>query len=425
MIRFIHTSDLHLDTPFKGLSAWNNELASKLKDATLRSFRRIIDLCIRERVDFLVVAGDIFDSESRSLAAQLTFVSELKRLSDQGIATYLVCGNHDPLNSWLDTLEMPPLVHRFGGTEVEVRSHEKEGKAVADIYGISFLQKEVSENLAARYRRKPDPAPVSVAVMHGTVGAPGPHHSYAPFKADDIRGMGFDYWALGHIHKHTVVQPANPAVVYPGNPQGRDFGETGVRGCCLVEIEAGQPPAIGFVPTHHIRFEEVRVDLSAITSAGELPDAVMQTVDAARVRPGSGEGPVGETGMVVRLELDGRTPLHALLNKPGETEQLLQHFNQDLFSTERFIWFDRIGLNTLPDLDLDQIRDAGDFTAGLLQALDEALADQEALAQLIGEAEAGFASAEARRELDALSDKEKLAVMGKAKWLLLDKLLQE
>ena len=425
MIRFIHTSDLHLDTPFKGLSAWNNELASRLKDATIKSFRRIIDLCLRERVDFLVVAGDIFDSESRSLAAQLTFISELKRLSDQGIATYMVCGNHDPLNSWLDTLEMPPLVTRFGGSEVEVQSHEKEGKTVADIYGISFMQREVNENLAARYKRKPDPAPVSVAVMHGTVGAPGPHHSHAPFKLDDIRGMGFDYWALGHIHKHTVVQSANPAVVYPGNPQGRDFGETGARGCYLVEIEAGQPPAVTFVPTHHIRFEEVRVDIGAITSPVELRDAVIQAVDIAREDPDSKAGSLAETGLVVRLALEGRTPLHAQLNKPGETEQLLQHFNQEMTNTGRFIWFDRIGLNTLPELDLNQLREAGDFTAGILQAFEEATNDQEALEQLIGEAEASFASAEARRELDALSDSEKRAVIETAKWMLLDKLLKE
>ncbi|MDH5604025.1 MAG: metallophosphoesterase, partial [Cyclobacteriaceae bacterium] len=84
-IKFIHTADLHLDTPFKGLSHWNQELASFLKNAVFDAFNTIIDLCIREEADFLLISGDIFDSDSGSLAAQLKFTSELKRLSEKNI----------------------------------------------------------------------------------------------------------------------------------------------------------------------------------------------------------------------------------------------------------------------------------------------------------------------------------------------------
>ena len=105
-LRFIHTADLHLDTPFRGLSNWNPELAERLKDATFIAFSNIIDLCLQEKVDFLVIAGDIFESENKSLAAQLRFIRELERLSAGGIAAYLVCGNHDPLNSWIESLRI-------------------------------------------------------------------------------------------------------------------------------------------------------------------------------------------------------------------------------------------------------------------------------------------------------------------------------
>ena len=118
-IRFIHTADLHLDTPFKGLSNWNSDLASRLKDATFKSFNRIVDLCISENVDFFVISGDIFDSQNKSLSAQLKFIGEIKRLSDLEIPTYFICGNHDPLSSWLDSLEMPKNVIRYDSNNVK------------------------------------------------------------------------------------------------------------------------------------------------------------------------------------------------------------------------------------------------------------------------------------------------------------------
>lgn len=424
MIKFIHTSDLHLDTPFRGLSAWNSELAGRLKDATFKSFSRIIDLCIDEQVDFLVVSGDSFDGENRSLAAQLRFVSELKRLSDQGIATYLVCGNHDPLNSWLDTLEMPPLVHRFGGSEVEVLSHEKDGQPLADICGISFQQKDVGSNLAARFRRKDKPAPISVAIMHGTVGAPGPHHSYAPFKLDDIRGMGFDYWALGHIHKHLVVQQASPAVVYPGNPQGRDFGETGPKGCCLVEISPNQHPMIRFMPTHCIRFEDLTVDLTGVDSLVALSDKISKAMEPAETNMQETKYVGADGSAIVRLTLMGRTDLHAQLNQAGEIDQLLEHLNNGQLQQSPFTWIDHIEPRTRPMLDPVQLRNRNDFAADVLRSFETITADDELSSALIRQAAEQFASFETKRELEELTAEEQQEIIEKAKWMLLDSLLK-
>src|SRR5574341_98982 len=200
-IKFIHTADLHLDTPFKGLSSWNSDLASKLKNATFKSFKRIIDLCIQEKVDFLIISGDIFDSENKSLAAQIKFVSELKRLSEKGIPTYFICGNHDPLSSWLDELQLPENVFRFNSSDVENVTYQKDNRPIADIYGISFQNRIVNINLANNYQLKSNPSPISIAILHGTIGASGPHENYAPFKVEDVVNKGFDYWALGHIHK--------------------------------------------------------------------------------------------------------------------------------------------------------------------------------------------------------------------------------
>src|SRR6056297_2171810 len=205
-VKFVHTADLHLDTPFKGLSNWDNQLASKLKDATLKSFYNIIDLCIQEKVDFLIIAGDIFESEIKSLAAHLAFYNALKKLSDNNIATYIVCGNHDPLSSLADFKELPDNVFLFNSSKAGKETFYKDGKALADIYGISFENKIVKKNLAKTFQLEDGHSPFSIAVMHGTIGNPGPHENYAPFTKDDVINKGFDYWALGHIHKKEIIR---------------------------------------------------------------------------------------------------------------------------------------------------------------------------------------------------------------------------
>ena len=116
---FVHTADLHLDSPFVGLEQIDPEVASVLKDATFRAFDNIIDLCIESDARFLLVAGDVFDSGDRSLIAQLRFRDGLQRLDDAGINSFVVHGNHDPLDGWTASLDWPERTHIFQGDEVE------------------------------------------------------------------------------------------------------------------------------------------------------------------------------------------------------------------------------------------------------------------------------------------------------------------
>jgi len=417
-IRFIHTADLHLDTPFKGLSNVNKDLASRLKDATLKSFGRIIDVCIREKVDFLLIAGDIFDSDLQGLAAQLRFVNELERLSSAGIPTYMVTGNHDPLTSWMSELKMPGMVHRFGSDRVECIPYVRNGKHLADIYGISFEDKSVTHNLAQTFSLNKEPAPVSIALMHGTIGSVGVKHIYAPFTLDDIRSSGFDYWALGHVHKRQVINPAFPAVIYPGNPQGRDFGETGPRGCYLVELSANSAPLTTFVPTHFIRFGELDIDLTGLDSINGMTEATEAAIEDL-------VGTESNAGLMLRVRLVGRTPLHALLNKEGELARVMELLNEGQLQRSHFRWIDYISCNTQPDLDLEEIKKGNDFPAGVLGALEKYEKDTEQLNDLMQGLEAAFTAPVARRELAELSDADKQEILQRAKWMLMDQLIKE
>jgi DNA repair exonuclease SbcCD nuclease subunit len=417
-IKFIHTADLHLDTPFKGLSNVNYELASRLQDATVKSFQRIIDLCISEKVDFLLVAGDIFDSEAQSLAAQLFFARELKRLGKENIPAYIIAGNHDPLNSWMKELEMPGKVYRFGSEKVERVPVEKNGKRIADIYGVSFQTHTVDWNLAQQFVIGEDPAPFSIALMHGTLDTATARHSYAPFSLNDVRGKGFDYWALGHVHKRQVAMDAFPAVVYPGNPQGRDFGETEQRGCYLVEIDHQKVPLLKFVPTQTILFKKITVDISGTETINQLYDQI----NDALAESGEKEE---KSSLVIRILFKGRTPLHSLLNQPVEVERITDLLNDGQLVKNFFCWIDHIEIDTSPDVDLDELRKGNDFQAEILKSFDLLHSHPDLLDEILDSLNSDFGNQKVKSETGELSDDDKQLILQKAQWLLIDQLLKD
>lgn len=418
MLRFIHTADLHLDTPFKGLTNWNADLASRLKDAAFKAFRQIIDLCIQEKVDFLLIGGDVFDSENKSLGAQLKFVNALKILAEANIPVYFVCGNHDPLNSWLPHLSFPDNVYQFTNyEEVQYTTFYKEGRPVADIYGISFKDKVVTQNLAVKFRKKQNPAPWSIALLHGTVGTPGSHENYAPFKQEDVLHEGFDYWALGHIHKAQVLHDEVPGIAYPGIPQGRDFGESGQGGCFLVELEEAHTLNITFKPLSGIRFETFSVDVSGEDKLQGLSERIHYAVRQI-------EQTADDCSFILRVRLTGRTRLHKQLNKPGETESFIQYFNEEQLHRNTFCRIDKMIVNTQPDnIDLEQIKQSHSFPAALLKAFDAYYDEPERLMALISQFEDEFSQPKIKRELSGLSQEELYEVLEKARWMVLDRIL--
>lgn len=412
-LRFIHAADLHLDTPFRALSSVDEELARRLKEATFNSFRRIVDLCIEKEVDFLLIAGDTFDREDQSLAAQLRFVRELERLSAAGIHTYLVCGNHDPLVSWVEEMQLPDRVVRFGSSKVGKAVYEKAGRPLAAIYGISYRTAREDRDLAGKFRGPDGDTPFSIAMMHATPDDPGPHEPYARFRLKELIHKGYDYWALGHIHKRNTLRDHAPAVVYPGNPQGRDFGETGRRGCVLVEMEKGRKPGIEFIPTQEVRFEEVRIDMSGVDGFNELTHLDRMALERI-------SDPHPEDSYILRIVLEGRTPLHKRLARSGELEELRKALNEEAAAGTPFLFIDSILSETRPDINLEELREGNDFTAALIKKVESL--EPEAFLQEVEEA-SGLPPAVLRRvHLDSAGKRD---LLEKVKWMLLDQIIKE
>jgi DNA repair exonuclease SbcCD nuclease subunit len=352
---FVHTGDLHLDSPFVGLTtAAPPTVAALLRESTILAWRNIVDLALAEQVDFLVVAGDAFERANRTLRGQLEFRDGLARLAQAGIASFVVTGNHDPLDGWEPSVTWPELAHRFG-------AHD--GTEIARVYGISYHQRDISANLARHFRRDAE-APYAIGLLHANVGGLEGHANYAPCTLADLKASGMDYWALGHIHKHAVLSKKQPTAVYCGNPQGRDPGETDPRGCYLVRVDDAGRTHPAFHPVDVVRWQLLDVPIAELETEEALVDAVTTAVDAAR----SG----ADRSIVARVTLTGRGPMHASLARPGLRDDLRTTAQERLGTSEPFAWIEGLRDATRPALDIEARRKTEDFVGDLLRRLDAA-----------------------------------------------------
>ena len=273
LLRFVHAADLHLDSPFVGIKAVAPEhVAGALHDATFNAYDNIIKLCIDEKVDALLVAGDVYDSSDRSLRAQLKFVAGLKQLHDAGIPSFVCHGNHDPLDGWEARIDYPPSCTRFGAQFEAAPVFEDEPER-AVVHGISYPTSEIRDNLVKGLGAI-DSRPFSIGLLHTNVDGNTGHASYAPCSLDDLRSSAIDYWALGHVHKGQILSEQSPAVVYPGNSQGRHSNESGPRGVALVEVNSAKNVKPAFRPVDTVRWGRSDLDVSRIPTSQDLLDSL-------------------------------------------------------------------------------------------------------------------------------------------------------
>lgn len=268
-IHFIHAADLHLDSPFRGMTGLPPEQLNRLRASTFTAFERLIDHACETQVDFVLFVGDIYDGEDRSLRAQLKFREGMERLAGAGIPAFISYGNHDHLNGTWTRFDLPPNVHVFDSdvSEAKIRVGEKE----VSIYGFSYPERHVREVMVDRYPVAEDEESFHIGMLHGSVAGEESHAVYAPFTKSELLAKRYDYWALGHIHLRQVLHE-DPPIVYPGNLQGRHRHESGVKGFYEVELtEVGA--SLTFIETSAIVFERIEVSCGGIRHANEWLEA--------------------------------------------------------------------------------------------------------------------------------------------------------
>jgi DNA repair exonuclease SbcCD nuclease subunit len=301
MFKFLHAADIHLDSPQKGLDRYEGAPVEECRRSTRRALENLVRLAVEERVAFVLIVGDLYDGDWPDFNTGLFFSAQMARLRDAGIRVVLTRGNHDAENRMTKDLRLLD--------NATVLSTEKPQTIVFDdvgvaVHGRSFPTRDVGENWATTY---PDRVAglLNVGMLHTCaeyVG--GEHKRYAPCTLDDLRLRGYDYWALGHIHKREVLQPLDPLVAFPGNVQGRNVRETGPKGCLLVTVDAARGVTAEPRWLDVVRWEVCRVDAADARDGDDLLGRFRDRLSG--LLPGA-----DDRLLALRVELRGACPAHA------------------------------------------------------------------------------------------------------------------
>jgi len=376
VFKFIHAADLHLDSPLRGLERYEGAPVDAIRQATRKALQNLVALAIDEKVDFVLIAGDVYDGDWQDYNTGLFFVKEMKRLKDAGIHVVLIAGNHDAANKMTKTLDLPDNVKRMRTDKPETKPFEDIGVAV---HGQGFRTAAVTDNLSQNYP-KPVPGYFNIGLLHTSLtGSEGEkdHETYAPCSLKDLQAKGYDYWALGHLHKEQTRQLSDPMIAYSGTTQGRKIKstETGAKGCLLVRVNDNhQIEAREFCAVDVFRWEVCNVDASDL----ESPEGVLdrfdvrldKLVDAAENRP-----------LSVRVEVCGASDAHSKLAADPD------HWTNEIRSRALIrgsdqVWVEKVKFQTRPAADTEAFYSSDGAIGELVALVRDARGDEAQLREL-------------------------------------------
>jgi len=333
--KLIHAADLHLDSPLLGLERYEGAPVTELRRATRGALDRLVELCITEEAELLLIAGDLFDGNWRDYATGLFLCERMVRLREAGVRVVWLRGNHDAASRLRKHLRMPENVRELSHSKPESVAFEDLNLVV---HGQGFSEPAVRDDLTISY-----PAPVAGAVNVGLLhtaldGRPG-HDPYAPCTVAGLLDRGYDYWALGHVHAHEVVN-RSPWVVYPGNLQGRHAKELGPKGAVVVSFDSAKVTAVEHRALDVVRWVRVTVDAGSAASLDDVGDAVQKALVRASAE-------AGERLLAARVELEGPSAAHALLKAdPERVNQTVRAAAMDVTAEAGPVWIERTVVGT-------------------------------------------------------------------------------
>ena len=363
-MKFLHAADIHLDSPLRGLERYEGAPVELIRGATRRALENLVELAIREKVDAVIIAGDLYDGDWRDFNTGMFFVRQMSKLSDAGIRVYLIAGNHDAASTMTRKLRLPTNPEG----DAMMLSHERsETRRLDDlglaIHGRSFANQSEQLNLVPDYP-KPLPHLFNLGILHTSLNGSEEHDTYAPCTPADLRAKGYQYWALGHIHKRsalTELENGTVPILYSGNIQGRHIRESGDRGCLIVTVNHRHETDIAFHPLDVFRWHACGVSCTDITTIDDCLERCEKSIQALiRENPNL---PLG-----VRLTLDGSTKLHQQLT--SQRESLVAEIRSLATNVSNGqVWVEQVRQNTRyqhdPQLSLDDDGPLGELASYL------------------------------------------------------------
>ncbi len=376
MFQFIHSADLHLDSPLHGLERYDGAPVDAIRGATRKALENLVSLAIERKVDFLLISGDVFDGTWKDFQTGLFFSQQMRRLAETDIPVVMIRGNHDAESKMTKSLRLPENVELLGHQRGETAKHPRLSDLHVAVHGRSYSKPAETESLLPTY----PPAfkgYFNIGLLHTALTGSENHPNYAPCTPADLKAIGYDYWALGHVHQRAEVA-LDPPIIFPGNLQGRNIRETGSKGCYLVQVDDQHNCKLEFRPLDVFRFAQASVNIEGCQTEDELIEVLQ-----ARLRKSYDES--GRMSMALRFELIGSTDLHAKLiahreRWVNEVRSLAGEVSSD------DIWLETLKIRTSPprssvvDLDgplaeithqLERSGDDAEFRSTLLSTIDE------------------------------------------------------
>jgi DNA repair exonuclease SbcCD nuclease subunit len=370
-MKLVHAADIHLDSPLRGLERYEGAPVEEIRGATRRAVENLVDLCLVEAASLLLIAGDLYDGDWRDYNTGLFFAKQMARLTREGVRVVWIRGNHDAASQITKSLRLSEGVTELGASRPETVVFEDLGVAV---HGQSYPRRDVTDDLAAGY---PDARSslFNVGLLHTALDGREGHDAYAPSSVDRLSSRGYQYWALGHVHRREVVCE-DPWIVFPGNLQARHARETGAKGATIIHVEDGNVASVEPRPLDVVRWSVCNVDVSGASS---LHDAV----DLARAAVEVEAGAIDDRTLAVRIQVVGRSAAHAALR--AEQERFQQEIRAGVLDASAPVWVEKILVDTRAAGDDEVAGGIGGPIGDLLTSIRSLRTDPQGLAELARE----------------------------------------
>ena len=301
-LRFVHTSDLHLERPLGGVAEVPTHLRELFLDAPFEAAAQVFETALSERADALLLAGDVVDFDLVGPRAVVFLLEQFQRLEERGMPVYWACGHVDPAESWPASVPLPGNVHIFPVGRAEEFELRCDGEVVAKIQGIS--RNRGSQLDDSGFHRDAHGL-FTVGVSYGTAAAPG------------AEGDRVHYMALGGRHQRQTVDQSPGIAHFSGSPQGRTPDEPGPHGCTLVTVDDTGHVKTSFVATDSLRWITETVEVTT----GTDEDALMTQLQA---RIGKLQTQHSGSHLLVTWQIEGRGQVLNHIRRGGISDQMVQ-----------------------------------------------------------------------------------------------------
>lgn len=293
-MKFIHIADMHFDSPFVNLSD-RETLGDKRRLEQRKILKKIIEYIKQEKIEYLFISGDLYEHKYVKQST-IEYINNLfKEIPETKV--FIAPGNHDPniKNSYYNRFNWNENVKIFKGKIEKIETQE------AQIYGFGFDDFYCNDS-GIQEVEVDNTDKIKILVIHGTLdGANIEEKQYNSISTKTLEEKGFDYVALGHIHKPDYT---NKKIVYPGSTSALGFDELGEHGMIVGEIQKVNKEAkildinqqntelkekseftqnrealieLKFVPLDEEKFVKKEIDVTTIQSKEELIEKINET----------------------------------------------------------------------------------------------------------------------------------------------------